>query len=35
MAFSRSCEIYKKEKDILEVKRKKNVFFLEVRKIVG
>ena len=33
--YARSCESYKKEKEILEVKHKRNVFFLEARKIVG
>ena len=32
LAYSRLCEIYKKE--ILEVKYKRNVTFLETRKIV-
>ena len=34
-AYIRSCEAYKKEKEILEVKHKRNVSFLEARKIVG
>ena len=34
-AYARSCDVYKKEKEILEVKHKKNVSFLEARKIVG
>ena len=34
-AYLRSCDVYKKEKEILEVKRKMNVSFLEARKIVG
>ena len=33
-AHARSCDIYKKEKEILEVKEKRNVSFLEARKIV-
>ena len=34
-AYARSCEAYKKEKEILEVKHKKNVSFLEAKKIFG
>ena len=34
-AYARSCEAYKKEKEIFEVKHKRNVSFLEARKIVG
>ena len=34
-ACARSCDVYKKEKEILEVKHKWNVSFLEARKIVG
>ena len=34
-AYARSCDVYKKEKEILEVKHKRNVSFLEARKIVG
>ena len=33
--YTRSFHVYKKEKEILEVKRKRNVTFLEARKIVG
>ena len=33
--YTRSCDVYKKEKEILEVKYKWNVSFLEARKIVG
>ena len=33
-ANSRSCDIYKKEKEILEVKHKGNVTFLQARKIL-
>ena len=33
--YSRSCDIYKKEKEILGVKHKRNITFLEERKIVG
>ena len=35
LAHARSCDIYKKEKEILEVKHMRNVSFLEARKIVG
>ena len=34
-AYARSCDVYKKEKEILEVKHKRTVSFLEARKIVG
>ena len=34
-AYKRSCKAYKKEKKILEVKYKGNMYFLEARKIVG
>ena len=34
-AYVRSCKAYKKEKEILEVKHKRNVSFLEARKILG
>ena len=34
-AYIRSCNVYKKEKEILERKYKRNVSFLEARKIVG
>ena len=34
-AYSRSCDVYKKEKKISEVKYKRNITFLEARKIVG
>ena len=33
--YVRSCDVYKKEKEILEVKHKKNVSFLETRKLAG
>ena len=33
-AYARSCDVYKKEKEILKVKHKRNVSFLEARKIV-
>ena len=33
--YLRSCDVYKKEKGILEVKHKRNVSFMEARKIVG
>ena len=35
LVYSRSSDIYKKEKEILEVKHKRNMTFLEARKIVG
>ena len=35
LAYVRSCDVYKKEKEILEVKHKRNVSFLEAREIVG
>ena len=34
-AYKRSSKAYKKEKEILEVKHKGNMYFLEARKIVG
>ena len=34
-AYARFCDVYKKEKEIIEVKHKRNVSFLEARKIVG
>ena len=34
-AYARSCEVYKKEKETLEVKYSRNVSFLEAKKIVG
>ena len=34
-AYARTCAIYQKEKEIIEVKHKRGVFFLEARKIVG
>ena len=34
-AYTRSCDIYRKEKEIIEVKPKRNVSFLEARKIEG
>ena len=34
-AYIRSCDVYKKENEILEVKHKRNVSFLEAWKIVG
>ena len=34
-AYSRSCDIYKKKKEILEVKHKRKMTSLEARKIVG
>ena len=34
-AYVRSCDFYKKEKEILEVKHKRNMFFLEAKKIIG
>ena len=35
LAHATSCNVYKKGKEILEVKHKKNVSFLEAKKIVG
>ena len=35
LTYARSCGVYKKEEEILEVKHKRNVSFLEARKIVG
>ena len=34
-AYPRSCVVYQKEKEIIEVKNNRNVSFLEARKIVG
>ena len=34
-AFVRSCDVYIKEKEILEVQHKRNMSFLEAKKIVG
>ena len=34
-AYTRSCDVYKKEKEILEVKHKRNVSFLETGKLLG
>ena len=34
-AYARTCTIYQKEKEIIEVKHKRNVSFLEARRIVG
>ena len=33
--YARSCDVYRKEKEILRVKHKRNVCLLESRKIVG
>ena len=33
--YVRSGDVYKKEKEIIEVKHKRNLSFLETRKIVG
>ena len=33
--FSRSCNIYKREREIMEIKYEKNILFLEARKIVN
>ena len=33
-AYARSCTVYQKEKEIIEVKHKRNVSFLEARRIV-
>ena len=35
LACARSCIVYKQEKEIFEVKHKRNVSFLEARRIVG
>ena len=35
LVYARSCEAYKKEKEILEVKHKRNVSLLEARKIIS
>ena len=35
LAYSRACDIYKKEKEILAGKHKKNVTFLDASKIKG
>ena len=34
-AYARFCVVYKKEKEIIEVKHKRNVSFLKARRIVG
>ena len=34
-AYARSCDVYKVEKEILKMKHKRNVSFLEAREIVG
>ena len=34
-AYARTCSVYQKEKEIIEVKHKKNVSFLDARRIVG
>ena len=34
-AYARSCVVYKKVKDIIEMKHKRNVSFWEIRRIVG
>ena len=34
-AYTRSCAVYQKEKEIIEGKHKRNVTFLEARRIVG
>ena len=34
-AYARTCTVYQKEKDIIEVKHERNVSFLEARRIVG
>ena len=34
-AYARTCTVYQKEKEIIGVKHKRNVSFLEARKIVG
>ena len=35
LPYARSCVVYKKGKDIIEVKHKRNMSFLESRRIVG
>ena len=35
LGYARSCVVYKKEKEIIEVKHQRNVSFLEARRIVG
>ena len=34
-AYGRTCAVYQKEKEITEVKNKRNVSFLEARRIIG
>ena len=34
-AYARTCDVYQKEKEIIEVKHKRNISFLEARRIVG
>ena len=34
-AYARTCTVYQKEKEIIEVKHQRNVSFLEARRIVG
>ena len=35
LAYARSCDVYQKVKETLEVKHKRNVSFQQARKIVG
>ena len=35
LAYARTCTVYQKEKEIIEVKHKRNVSFLKARRIVG
>ena len=34
-AYTRSCAVYQKQEEIIEVKQKRNVSFQEARRIVG
>ena len=34
-SYARTCTVYQKEKEIIEVKHKRNVSFLEARRIIG
>ena len=34
-AYAKTCAVYQKEKEIIEVKHKRNASFLEARRIVG
>ena len=35
LGYSRTCNVHKNEKEILEIMHKRNITFLEARKIVG